>query len=70
MRDDIRQEIAARRVVAREHAKKAATLDGIAALLSGTEWSADTLDEIAERLRSVGYTIADVDNDVADVDND
>jgi hypothetical protein len=33
------------------------TLDRIAALMSGTTWSADTLDAIARELRAAGYRL-------------
>jgi hypothetical protein len=36
------------------------TLDAIASLLNGREWSADTLDTIAEWLRATGRTINDI----------
>jgi hypothetical protein len=32
----------------------------IANLLNGSEWSADTADQIADLLRTAGYTIADL----------
>jgi hypothetical protein len=35
-------------------------LDAIAALMSGTEWEASTLDDIAEIVRSTGRVIDDV----------
>lgn len=34
-------------------------LDAIAAIMSGTEWSADTLDAIAEVLKEAGRPIAE-----------
>jgi hypothetical protein len=36
------------------------TLDAIASLLNGREWSADTLDTITEWLRATGRTINDI----------
>lgn len=36
---------------------KPEALDQIHALMNGTQWSADTLDAIAEILREAGYTI-------------
>ncbi len=44
----------------------AATLNQIAAALSGTEWSSETLDAIAELVRASGRTIADVQDDETD----
>jgi len=35
-------------------------LDQVAQLMSGREWSADTLDEVADIVRATGRTIADV----------
>ena len=35
-------------------------LDAMQRVLDGTEWSADTLDEIADILRDAGYTVSDV----------
>lgn len=39
----------------------------IAKMLDGKEWSVETLDEIAEVLRTAGYQVRDVDYDA---DND
>jgi hypothetical protein len=36
-------------------------LDDIAAILSGTEWEASTLEEVADVLRRAGYTIDEFD---------
>jgi hypothetical protein len=36
-------------------------LDDIVAILSGTDWEASTLEEVAEVLRRAGYTIDDFD---------
>ena len=38
----------------------------IAAMLDGTEWTVDLLDEIAEVLRTAGYQV----RDMADVDDE
>jgi len=42
-------------------ARKLEALAQIAELMDGTEWSADTLDEIAATLRAAGFQIRDVD---------
>ena len=34
----------------------------IQAIMSGAEWSADTLDDIAEVLNANGYAVADLDD--------
>jgi hypothetical protein len=34
-------------------------MNAIAALMSGSEWSADTLDVIADMVRATGRTVAD-----------
>ena len=45
-------------------------MDAIAAILSGTEWSADTLDEIADVVRSTDREVKDLyDIDVDEVLN-
>lgn len=36
-------------------------LDDIVAILSGTEWEASTLEEVADVLRQAGYSIEDFD---------
>jgi hypothetical protein len=38
-------------------------LDRIAAVLDGREWDADTLDAVAEAVRSTGRPVRDVDDD-------
>jgi xanthine dehydrogenase iron-sulfur cluster and FAD-binding subunit A len=38
-------------------------LDRIAAALDGREWDADTLDAVAEAVRSTGRPVRDVDDD-------
>lgn len=35
----------------------------IAAMLDGTEWSIDTLDDIADVLRTAGYQVRDVNDE-------
>lgn len=39
------------------------TIRAIVAVLDGTSWSPETLDEIADILRDAGHEIADVDDD-------
>jgi len=44
-------------------------LDAIAAVMSGQEWDADTMDAVANLVRSTGRVIADVDEDDVMVDD-
>ena len=37
------------------------TLLSIQKLLNGTDWSADTIEDIAQTMREAGYEIADLD---------